>query len=190
MVPELLEETYEAFTAHVRALAPDGLERPTRAEAWNVRQLLFHQLLDAQRALVTFATPATGEPDVDEVTYWRPFRPTAEGDPDGGAHVRFVVAAADAYDGPAGLVRQWTVTSRAAAHAARRADPAGRVATQGHVLTVPDFVSTLLVEATIHLLDAGGTPPAAAVAHTRRVLEVLTGAPLPPGSDAEVLRLR
>ena len=62
--------------------------------------------------------------------------------------------------------------------------------TRGHVLTVPDFVSTLLVEATIHLLDAGGTPPAAAVAHTRRVLEELTGAPLPPGSDAEVLRLR
>ena len=32
-------------------------------------------LLDVQRALVTFATPAVGEPDVDFISYWVPFRP-------------------------------------------------------------------------------------------------------------------
>ena len=123
----------------------------------------------------------------DAVTYWRPFLPGGEDDAD--AHARFVVAAADAYDGAAGLLRQWTVTSRAAAHAARTADPAGRVATQGHVLTVPDVVSTLVVEATIHLVDAHGEPPPAAVAHPRRVLEAVYDEPL-PGSGPEALRLR
>ncbi|WP_395657356.1 maleylpyruvate isomerase N-terminal domain-containing protein [Nocardioides sp.] len=185
---DLLADTYDAFTAHVTGLAPAGLEQPTRAPAWNVRQLLFHQLLDAQRALVALATPASGEPDVDDVTYWRPFLPSGGGDD--AAHARFVVAVADAYDGPRGLLAQWTATAGAAGHAARAADPEGRIATQGHVLTVPDFVSTLLVEATIHLLDAHGAPPPAAVAHTRRVLEAIDGEPLPPGSDAEVVRLR
>lgn len=183
---ELLGEVYDAFTAHVRGL-PD-LEGPTRAEAWNVRQLLFHQLLDAQRALVTFATPADGEPDVDAVDYWRPFLPGANDGDGPAAHARFVVRAADAYDGPRGLLDQWTATSRAAAYAARIADPSGRVATQGHVLTVPDFVSTLVVEATIHLLDAHGEPPAGAVEHTRGVLESLYGEPLPAGPDAVRLR--
>ncbi len=78
---DLLGTTYDAVTAHVSGLPPERLEEPSRAAAGNVRQLLFHLLLDAQRALVTFATPADGEPDVDEVTYWRPFLPGARTTP-------------------------------------------------------------------------------------------------------------
>lgn len=184
----LLAQVYDGFTATVSDVPDGGLEQPTRAAAWNLRQLLFHQLLDAQRALVAFATPAEGEPDVDEVSYWRPFRPS-HGD-GGAAQARFVVRAADAYDDPRTLVAQWTGTSRAAARAAARADPAARVWTQGHVIAVPHFVSTLLVEATVHLLDAYGDPPAAALAHTRRVLEGIHGGRLPEdpaAPDAEVV---
>jgi hypothetical protein len=59
------------------------------------------------------------------------------------------------------------------------ADPGALVETQGHVLTVADLASTLVVEATVHLLDAHGEPPAAAVAHTLEVLTGLNGGPLP-----------
>jgi hypothetical protein len=186
---DVLTEAYDAFTACVGDLPDHDLERPTRAAAWNVRQLLFHQLLDAQRALVAFSTPAAEEADVDEATYWRPFRPSA-GD-GGAAHARFVARAADAFDGPGDLVAWWRATARAASYAASVADPAGRLRTQDHVIAVPDFVSTLVVEATIHLLDATlevpGAPPAAALRHTRRVLELINGGPLAEPDDAEAI---
>src|SRR4051812_14046724 len=182
----LLGEVYGAFTDTVSALDDSDLERPTRAAAWNVRQLVFHQLLDAQRALVALASPAAGKPDVDEVTYWRPFRPS-QGD-GGAAHARFVIRAADAFDSPRGLVEWWATTSTAAARAAATADPTAAVSTQGHVIAVADLLSTLVVEATVHLLDATlevpGRPPVAALAHTRRILQRLYGdGPLPGGAD-------
>jgi hypothetical protein len=177
----LLGEVYDAFTALVSEASHDELERPARTAAWSVRQLLFHQLLDAQRALVALASPTGAEPDVDEATYWRPFRPS-EGD-GGAAHARFVVRAADAYESPRGLVEHWASTSAAAARAAAAAPSDGRVETQGHVIAVPDLVSTLVVEATVHLLDAWGDPPAGALTHTRRVLELIDGGPLSGGAD-------
>src|SRR3954453_11717366 len=86
----LLGEVYGLVTRTVEGLGAQGFARPTpaegrngkgpafrppRAEAWNVKELLFHQLLDAQRALVALATPSQAEPDVDAVSYWAPFRP-------------------------------------------------------------------------------------------------------------------
>ena len=61
--------------------------------------------------------------------------------------------------------------------------------TQGHVLTVADLASDLVVEATVHLLDltvdldGAPDPPPAALAEARRVLEGLHGAPLPARWD-------
>ena len=107
----LLTDVYDRVSAHVSGLGDADFERPTRAAAWNQRQLLFHQLLDAQRALVAFGSPAPAgaEPDVDAVTYWRPFRPS-EGD-GGAAHARYVVRAADAYDSFVELVEQSVVSA-------------------------------------------------------------------------------
>ena len=179
----LLAELYGATTRGVEALNTHDFARPTRAAGWTVRDLLFHQLLDAQRALVAFASPADGPADVDEVTYWRDYRP-GQGDWSE-RHARFVTAAAAAYESPGSLVDHWRTTSAAAVRAAGRADPAAYVATQGHVLAVPDFVSTLVVEAAVHLLDLtldlpdAPTPSARALARVRRVLEGLYGGPLP-----------
>jgi hypothetical protein len=45
---------------------------------WAVLDVLCHQLLDARRALVTFASRSPDPPDTDYVTYWRPYsRPAA-----------------------------------------------------------------------------------------------------------------
>ena len=183
----LLEEGYGSFTRAVEGLAPADFGRRTLAEGWSVRDLLFHQLLDAQRALIAFASPTTSEPDVDEVSYWKDYRP-GQGDWSA-AHADFVRVASSAYADPQTLVEHWRTTSEAAVRAASMADAAGRVETQGHVLTVPDFVSTLVLETTVHLLDltvelpSAPSPSPDALALVRSVLESLFGGPLPSRWD-------
>ena len=86
--------SYQAVTDDVGKLDQDELARPSGCRGWSRGDLLFHMLLDAQRALVTFATPASGEADVDFISYWTPFRPGAEGY---AAHARFVRRMASSY---------------------------------------------------------------------------------------------
>jgi hypothetical protein len=191
-LPDLLSGLYAAEVGAVRDRPEADLERSTRTE-WTVRELLFHQLLDAQRTLVALASPAAAgdEPDVDSVSYWRPFTPDSEwNDP----HADFVRVAASAYPSGAVLVDHFATTTEAAARAVAAADPASLVRTQGHVISVVDLTSTLVVEATVHLLDltvdleGAPAPPAAALAEARRVLEGLEGGPLPPEwDDAEAV---
>jgi uncharacterized protein (TIGR03083 family) len=187
METDLLAELWGRVTATVAALDEAAYDAPTRAAGWSVRDLLFHQLLDARRALVALASPTGAAADVDAVSYWAPFRPSAG---DGGrAHAAFVRAAAAAYSTGAELAGEWRETSQAAVRAARAADPGARVETQGHVITVADLVSTLVVESTVHLLDLtvglpdAPAPPPAALRHTRGVLEASYGGPLPAAWD-------
>ena len=182
-MPELLTELYAAEAAAVRDRPEEDWARPTRT-AWTVRELLFHQLLDAQRTLVAMASPAAPDeaPDVDSVSYWRPFFPDAEWNV---PHAEFVRVAASAYPSSAVLLDHFSTTTEASGRAVAAADPGVRVRTQGHVLTVADLASTLVVEATTHLLDltvdlaGAAAPPPAALAEARRVLEALHGGPLP-----------
>lgn len=183
---DLLEELWHDVTAVVTTLDDPSWARATRAAGWSVRDLVTHQLLDAQRALVALVSPAEAgaEADVDEVTYWVPFRP-CEGD-GGRAHAEFVRISASAYAAPAALVEHWSTTAAAALRAARAhdRDSSVLVETQGHVITVADLVSTLVVESTVHLLDLtlevpGGPPAKEALAHTLGVLEGLHGGPMP-----------
>jgi uncharacterized protein (TIGR03083 family) len=153
---DALQDAYQDVTELVAGLDEHELLQPSRCQGWAVRDLLFHMLLDAQRALVTLATPATGPPDVDFVTYWLPFKP---GMPGADAHQRFVAAAAGAYSRPQGLVAHWSETSEAALRAAAAAPADGCFATQGHVLTLPSFLATLIVEAAVHHLDLVGHLP-------------------------------
>ena len=187
METDLLEELWGRVTATVTALDEAAYDVPTRAAGWCVRDLLFHQLLDAQRALVALASPTEARRDVDAVSYWAPFHPAAG---DGGrGHAAFVRAAAAAYRTGAGS--PGSGARRRGRRCARRGrrDPRTRVRTQGHVLTVADLVSTLVVEATVHLLDLtvelpdAPAPPPAALRHTRGVLEASYGGPLPAAWD-------
>lgn len=74
-----LADCYRATTTAVTSLSADAFDLPTRCEGRSVRDVLFHPLLDAQRALVAFASPATEDPTTDLVEYWRPYRPGSEG---------------------------------------------------------------------------------------------------------------
>jgi hypothetical protein len=191
-VLDALETGYRRVTDVVTGLGEAELMRPTGCAGWAVTDVLFHQLLDAQRALVAFATPVTEPADRDDVTYWAEFTPQpgeagARARAGAATHARFVRLAASAYP-PGILARVWSETSAAVCRAAR-ACQAARVATQGHVLRPADFTATLVVETAVHYLDLTvdlpSAPPSdpASLALVRRVLEGLLGSPLPAGWD-------
>lgn len=178
--------SYRAVTLDAERLEEEDLARPSRCLGWTRADLLYHLLLDAQRALVTFATPAAQAPEVDFVSYWAPFRPGAEGY---AAHARFVRRSAAAYRSDLAIVAQWKETAAAAVHAATALVPDAKIATQGHVLTAGDFLATLAVEATIHHLDlvtddqdlAGPSGPGLAMA--RQTFDGILGQPGPVSWD-------
>jgi Mycothiol maleylpyruvate isomerase N-terminal domain len=185
--------SYQAVTGDAGQLGEAELARPSGCLGWSRADLLFHMLLDAQRALVTFATPADGERDVDFVSYWAPFRPAAEGYL---RHARFTRRVASSFESDLDIVALWTETAAAAARAATALPDAIRVATQGHVLAAADFLATLAVEATIHHLDltagltslAGPSGPGLAV--TRQTLDGVLGQPVPAGWDDATYALK
>jgi uncharacterized protein (TIGR03083 family) len=175
-----------AVTSDAERLDEEDLARPSRCLGWTRADLLYHLFLDAQRALVAFAAPATALADADFVSYWAPFRPGAD---TYAAHARFVRRSAAAYQSELAIVAQWKHTATAAAHAATALDGDARVATQGHVMAAGDFLATLTVEATIHHLDlvAGGRdlagPPGLGLAVARETFDGILGQPVPAGWD-------
>jgi uncharacterized protein (TIGR03083 family) len=191
-VLDALDAVYQKVTAAVGGLGEADLMLPSRCAGWAVADVLCHQLLDARRALRTFATPAADPADRDDVSYWRDYAlGTGEDSAPGGngaaAHARYVRIAASAYP-PGWLVWEWTETAAAARRAARACcHPA--VATQGHVLSAADFAATLAVEAAVHYLDltvalpSAPEPDPAALALVRRVLTGLLGSALPASWD-------
>jgi Mycothiol maleylpyruvate isomerase N-terminal domain len=187
---DALVAVYGNITAVAGSLGEAALMTATRCAGWVAGDLLYHQLLDARRALRTFASPADGPADVDDVTYWRSYSPRsteheALGSAEAAAHARHVRIVAAAYP-PDGLAWEWRETSGAACRAAR-ACPHEFVTTQGHVLRTADFIATLAVEAAVHYIDLTVQLPAAPAADpaslglVRRVLDGLLGTVVPTG---------
>ena len=72
---DVLDASYDALLPVVATLDDETGWGSTRCRAWTARDLVHHLLGDAQRALVALHTPASGEADVDAVTYWRTGNP-------------------------------------------------------------------------------------------------------------------
>jgi hypothetical protein len=200
-VEDALEASYGNLTAVAEALGDEELMLPTRCAGWAVGDVLYHQLLDARRALITFASPApTGQSaDVDDVSYWQAYSPSSDepaalGSPGAARHARYVRIVASAYPSGA-LAWEWGQTSGAACRAAR-ACPHPAVTTQGHVLATTDFIATLAVESAIHYLDlsiglrSAPPPDPAALKLVRRVLDGMLGIPMPGEWDDVTCVLR
>ncbi|AOR30131.1 hypothetical protein BFF78_02750 [Streptomyces fodineus] len=184
---------YEAASAAVAGLGDEESWLPTACTGWAVRDLVFHCLTDAQRALVALHTPAREPVDRDAVTYWRDWRPDTVGAANGRRWVRVNASMFLDFGQLQGLYLE---TLAAAVRAAEAADPAQPVGTQGHVLTAGDLLTTLAVEATVHHLDltvrlphAPGPAPEGFAA-VRATLDGLLGRPaLPQWSDAHYARV-
>ena len=188
-VLDALNAAYRNVTAVAGGLGEADLMRPSRCAGWAVADVLYHELLDARRALRTFASPADQPPDRDDVSYWTDYAPSGSADfaEESAAHARYVRIAAAAYPSGA-LAWEWSETSAAAVRAGRACGHQA-VTTQGHVLTVADFAATLAVEAAVHYLDltvalpSSPTPDPASLGLVRRVLDGLLGARVPASWD-------
>ena len=179
-----LRTAYGELLAHTDALGEEGEEaawRATGCAGWTVRDLVFHLLTDAQRALVALGTPADGAADVDAVSYWRAWQPETPGAQSSRRSIRIV---ASVWVNASALTALYGETARAVLVHAARADGAALVATQGRVLTVDDLLSTLAVEAAVHHLDLvafsdGPSPGAQSLTLVRETLDGLLGRPAP-----------
>jgi len=179
---EALDDEYGALGELMPSLTSEELLVPSACLGWTVGDLVFHMLLDAQRALVTFNSPSPGPPDRDHASYWEAFQAS---DDDAHAHARFVRLSASAHSDPTTIVRRWLETAAAAGRNARATENVEYVATQGHVLTTGDFIATLVVEATVHHLDLVENlegrpgPSARGVTVTMGTIDALLRAPRP-----------
>jgi hypothetical protein len=181
----LLGTAYRDLSGVLSSLAPEEAWEPTGCAGWSVGDLGFHLLSDARRCLVALNTPAEGPVDTDAVDYWRAWRPPEPGD---NAELWSTRIAASVHGGLPGITARYAETSAAALVAAARVGPGDLIGTQGRVLTVADFLSTLTVEAAVHHLDLvvrldRPGPAAGPLREVRRVLEGLLGAPLPARWD-------
>ncbi|NUS75408.1 MAG: hypothetical protein HOV70_04310 [Streptomyces sp.] len=179
---DVLRAAYTAFAEVVRPLGDEESWRSTGCTGWAVRDLILHCVADCQRALVALHTPAAGPADRDAVTYWRDWRP----DPVGAANGRRWIRVGASMFLDFGQLRElYLETAAATVTAAAATAPDRLVATQGHVLTAGDLMTTLAVEAAIHHLDlvvelpdAPGPSPAG-LAAVRATLDGLLGRPVP-----------
>ena len=179
-----LRAAYGDLSALANSLDEASSWLPTGCAGWSVRDLVFHHLGDAQRALVALLTPAAGPPDRDALTYWSDF--TGRPDPQSrGLRATRTVASAWALEG---ILDNYVETMAAVGALADRAGLEEVVATQGHRLRIADLVTTLVVEAAVHHLDLvvsldhpGPRPEALAV--VRSTLDGILGHPAPTDWD-------
>lgn len=188
-----LVDEYGALDALITAMDHEHLMLPSGCRGWSNADLVFHLFHDAQRALVTFNSPAEGPSEKDFISYWEGFQASDAGSR---THAQFVRASAAAYLDPKRLCARWHDTSRAATHCAEATAQVEFVRTQGHVLRTPDFMATLTVEACVHHLDLlmsldHGYPPASsALSITTRTLEGLLGRSVPAEWDDTMFILK
>ncbi len=181
----LLTTAYRDLSGVLGGLSAEQAWEPTGCAGWSVVDLGFHLLSDARRALVALNTPADPPADTDAVEYWRAWRPPEPGDE---VELWSTRIAASVHGGLPGIAGRYAETSAAALVAASRVEPGDLIGTQGHVLSVADFLSTLVVEAAVHHLDLvlrldRPGPAPGPLGEVRRVLAGLLGRPLPAGWD-------
>ncbi|MFJ4974728.1 maleylpyruvate isomerase N-terminal domain-containing protein [Streptomyces coeruleorubidus] len=188
---DLFSRSWTALRAAVADLSDEDFSRPSGCTGWLVRDLVCHLVIDAQDVLITLATPADGEPTRDALTYWEisDTPPTGE-DPLDALTVRLAAA----YEEPHLLKFHLDDVGSAAGRAADLADPGLRVGTRDEVLTVGDYLSTYVLEWTLHHLDLiahlpdAAPPPSQGLARSREMLERIVGSPFPPSfSDQDAL---
>ncbi|MEU0246490.1 maleylpyruvate isomerase N-terminal domain-containing protein [Streptomyces sp. NPDC006235] len=188
---DLFSRSWTALRAAVAGLSDEDFARPSGCAGWLVRDLVCHLVIDAQDVLITLATPADGEPTRDALTYWEVSDTPPTGDDPLDA---LTVRLAAAYGEPHLLTLHLDDVGSAAGRAAELADPGLRVGTRDEVLTVGDYLSTYVMEWTLHHLDLiahlphAAQPPAEGLTRSREMLEQIVGSAFPPSfSDADAL---
>ncbi|MGW4486112.1 maleylpyruvate isomerase N-terminal domain-containing protein [Amycolatopsis sp. NPDC004368] len=186
---DLFPRAWGALQEAVHSLSAPQWVAPSGCAGWLVQDVVFHLIIGAQDILITLVTTTDAPATRDTVSYWESGVPGDGTD----AESAFVRRSAAAYSGPAALTHHFDDLAVAAGKAAALVDPAARVETRDQVLTVADYLTTYVVEATLHHLDLtlhlSGVdgPPASTLAATRAVVEGVAGRALPSADDREAL---
>lgn len=148
-------------------------ERPTRLPGWDVRTLYAHVARSTGVLAAALQEPSDAEPQRTSASaYFASFRDVRE------EAARSVDAAAReaAAEGPARLVASFTEDGPLVLDTAEAAGEA-TISTVAGTISVPDYLLTRLVEATVHLLDLRHAVPGPgpAPAAVDRVADVLVG---------------
>ncbi|MFI6966368.1 maleylpyruvate isomerase N-terminal domain-containing protein [Streptomyces sp. NPDC050255] len=176
---DLFSRSWAALRTAVAELPDEAFVRPSGCTGWLVRDLVCHLVIDAQDVLITLATPATSEPTRDAVTYWEVSTTPPTGDDPLDA---LTVRLAAAYEEPWLLRFHLDDVGSAAGRAAALADSAARVGTRDEVFTVDEYLTTYVLEWTLHHLDLiahlpdAADPPPEGLARSRELLESIAGA--------------
>lgn len=188
---DLFSRSWTALRAAVAELLDEDFARPSGCAGWLVRDLVYHLIVDAQDILITLVTPAETEATHDAVSYWEVTRTPPAGD---GPLDALTVRLAAAYQEPWLLKFHLDDVGSAAGRAARLADPELRVGTRDKVLTVEDYLTTYVLEWTLHHLDLiarlpnATEPPPEGLARSRQLLEEIAGFAIPSSlSDRDAL---
>ncbi|WP_326736823.1 maleylpyruvate isomerase N-terminal domain-containing protein [Streptomyces sp. NBC_01022] len=187
---DLFSRSWAALRTAVADLPDEDFARPSGCAGWLVRDLVCHLVIDAQDVLITLATPTAAEPTRDAVTYWEVSgTPPTGDDPLDALTVRLAAAYEEAWL----LKFHLDDVGSAAGRAAGLADPGARVGTRDEVFTVDEYLTTYVLEWTLHHLDLvahlpdAADPPAEGLARSRALLEAIAGAAFPaslPDRDA------
>lgn len=181
-VAEAFRASYDALVRLVVAVDDEASWRPSGCRGWAVRDVAFHCLSDAQRALVALNSPTALPADRDAVSYWADWAPDERAAAQGR---RFVRVAGSMFLDFSVLRDLFVDTLTAVQHAARLVPDPQPLRTQGHVLVCQDLLSTLAVEATLHHIDLLAAddqlprPSPAGLALARHTVEGLLGQALP-----------
>ncbi|MFJ4839879.1 maleylpyruvate isomerase N-terminal domain-containing protein [Streptomyces sp. NPDC088746] len=188
---DLFSRSWTALRTAVAELPDEDFSQPSGCAGWLVRDLVCHLVIDAQDVLITLATPAATEPTRDAVTYWEVTgTPPSGEDPLDALTVRLAAA----YEQPSLLKFHLDDVGAAAGRAAGLAAPGLRVGTRGEVMSVGDYLTTYVLEWTLHHLDlAAHLPdvpeaPEEGLARSRQLLEEIAGTAFPASlSDKDAL---
>lgn len=185
---EALDAEATALWPAVQAFPVDVWSRPTRLPAWNVRQLLVHLTRAYDRIVAYVRAPEPLQVDVDWLGYYR--MAMAQARPDDVAQ-RTIEQAAD--EAPARVATAYRTAATDALQLAQEAGPARVIASPFGAIRLDHYLTTRVVEATVHGLDlrhASGleevaTPAGLAV--TAELLDGLLGGPRPVDLERDQL---
>jgi hypothetical protein len=182
---ERLRTAYGDTATLLGQLGEAEASRSSGCSGWAVLDLAQHLVFDTRRGLVATATPSDAPGTTDAAGYWRAWQQSGSEADDDRWRTRVSASLAG---GISSLAATYAESSSAVLVAASRLDPSSRVRTQGHVLTLDDLLSTLVVEAAVHHLDLVADldrsgPGKGPLQEVRQVLTELLGEPLPEHWD-------
>lgn len=143
-----LQAEAQALSPALDALSLEAWSQPTRLGAWNVRQLLVHLTRAYDRIVAYVRAPEPPGPELDWLGYWRGARGQARPDE---IAARTIEQAGDRT--PADVLAAYHSATTTAVQLAEEAGPDRVIRSPFGAMRLDHYLTSRVVEATVHGLD-------------------------------------